>query len=85
MRHKDSSRDQKCISAPATSRIDPEPLIPVEPDFVPSHDEVAHRAYLAYLNQGARPGHEVQRWLAAEAQIIAERNLTRKRGFDIQP
>ena len=50
-------------------------------DFVPSPDEVARRAYLNYVNQGAQPGHDVQHWLAAEAQLIAERNLTRVHGF----
>jgi hypothetical protein len=50
-------------------------------DFTPSPDEVARRAYFAYENQGARPGHEVQHWLAAEAELIAERNLTRTHGF----
>jgi hypothetical protein len=49
--------------------------------FVPSPDEVARRAYLDYVNQGAQPGHDVQHWLAAEAQLIAERNLTRAHGF----
>ena len=49
--------------------------------FVPSPDEVARRAYLNYVNQGAQPGHDVQHWLEAEAQLIAERNLTRVHGF----
>jgi hypothetical protein len=48
---------------------------------VPSPDEVARRAYLNYVNQGAQPGHDVQHWLAAENQLIAERNLTRVHGF----
>jgi len=50
-------------------------------DFVPSPDEVARRAYFTYVNQGSRPGHEVQHWLEAEAQLLAERNLTRVHGF----
>lgn len=50
-------------------------------DFTPSPDEVARRAYFAYENQGSLPGHEVQHWLEAEAQLIAERNLTRVHGF----
>jgi hypothetical protein len=52
-----------------------------EIDFVPSGDEVARRAYFSHVNQGSRPGHEVQHWLAAEAELIAERNLTRVHGF----
>ena len=49
--------------------------------FVPSPDEVARRAYFSYENQGSRPGHDVQHWLKAEAELIAERNRTRVHGF----
>jgi hypothetical protein len=52
-----------------------------EADMAPSPDEVARRAYFSYVNQGARPGHEVQHWLTAEAELIAERNQTRAHGF----
>ena len=45
--------------------------------FVPSPDEVAR----TYENEGSRPGRDVQHWLAAEADLIAERNLTRGHGF----
>ena len=48
---------------------------------MPSPDEVARRAYFTYVNQGSRSGHEVQHWLEAESQLIAERNLTRVHGF----
>jgi hypothetical protein len=50
-------------------------------DFAPAADEVARRAYFSYVNQGSLQGHEVQHWLAAEAELIAERNLTRVHGF----
>jgi hypothetical protein len=49
--------------------------------FVPSPDEVARKAYFSYENEGSRPGRDVQHWLAAEADLIAERNLTRGHGF----
>jgi Protein of unknown function (DUF2934) len=52
-----------------------------EINFVPSPDEVARRAYFSYVNQGSPSGHEVQHWLAAEAELIAERNRTRTHGF----
>jgi hypothetical protein len=54
---------------------------PKETDFTPSPDEVARKAYFTYVNQGSRDGHEVQHWLAAEAELIAERKLTRVHGF----
>jgi len=52
-----------------------------ETDFVPSADEVARRAYFSYVNQGSLPGRDVQHWLEAEAELLAERNLTRVHGF----
>jgi hypothetical protein len=81
MKHNKFSRPQNQTKASAPPRT-----AVGEPDqnalaFVPSPDEVARRAYLAYVNQGAQPGHDVQHWLAAEAELIAERNLTRVHGF----
>ena len=52
-----------------------------EIDVASSPDEVSRRAYFSYVNQGSRPGHEVQHWLAAEAEMLAERNRTRTHGF----
>jgi hypothetical protein len=52
-----------------------------EINFAPSSDEVARKAYFSYVNQGSSQGHEVQHWLEAESQLIAERNLTRVHGF----
>jgi hypothetical protein len=46
-----------------------------------SQDEIARRAYFAYVNQGSQQGHDVHHWLQAEAQLIEERNLTRIHGF----
>ena len=64
----------------------PRPVTAVESkqnavDFVLLPDEVARKAYFSYLNEGSLPGHDVQHWLAAEAQLLAERNLTRVHGF----
>jgi hypothetical protein len=80
MRHKKLSQhpNQKLASAsPPTAAA---ALSPNEMRFVPSPDEVARRAYFTYVNQGSLPGHDVQHWLQAEAQLIAERNLTRVHG-----
>lgn len=49
--------------------------------FAPAPDEVSRRAYFSYVNQGSLDGHEVEHWLKAEAELIAERNLTRVHGF----
>ena len=52
-----------------------------EIDFAPSPDEVARRAYFSYVNEGSLPGRHVQHWLEAEAELLAERKLTRVHGF----
>ena len=52
-----------------------------EISFTPSPDEVARKAYFACENERSQPGHDVQHWLKAEADLIAERNLTRVHGF----
>jgi hypothetical protein len=52
-----------------------------EINFTPASEEVARRAYFTYVNQGSRDGHEVQHWLQAEAELLAERELTRVHGF----
>jgi hypothetical protein len=67
----------------------PQPTAPVpssqnEINFIPSPDEVARRAYFAYVNQGSAQGHEVQHWLQAEAELLAERHRTRSHGFHHQ-
>jgi hypothetical protein len=55
-----------------------------EIDFTPSTDEVSRKAYFSYVNQGSPQGHEVQHWLDAEKQLLAERKLTRVHGFHNQ-
>ena len=50
-------------------------------NFTPSTDEVARRAYFAYVNEGSLPGQDVQHWLEAEKQLLAERDLTRVHAF----
>ncbi|MGA2868111.1 MAG: DUF2934 domain-containing protein [Verrucomicrobiota bacterium] len=52
-----------------------------ETNFSPPPDEVARKAYSSYVNQGSRPGHEVRHWLAAEAELIAERKRAQPSRF----
>ena len=81
MKHTISSQTQNPKAASASQPAAAANLNQSEINFVPSPDEVARIAYLNYVNQGAQPGHDVQHWLEAEAQLIAERNLTRVHGF----
>jgi hypothetical protein len=82
MKHHKLSKTQQAVMAP-------EPTLAVvaaqnETGFAPSPDEVSRKAYYCYENEGSLPGHEVQHWLKAEADLIAERNLTRVHGYHIQ-
>lgn len=81
MKHNKFSQDESQKPASASPPIKAADLDQDEIDFVSSPDEVARRAYFSYVNTGSLPGHEVQHWLAAEAELIAERNRTRVHGF----
>ena len=82
MKHHKLSKNQPTVIAPrptSAAGMDADEI-----NFAPSPDEVARKAYFAYENHGSQPGHEVQHWLKAEADLIAERNLTRVHGFHNQ-
>jgi Protein of unknown function (DUF2934) len=79
MKHNKYPQDQ--TSANASRQTPSANLNQDAMDFAPSPDEVARRAYFCYVNEGSLPGRDVQHWLAAEAQLLAERNLTRTHGF----
>ena len=81
MKHNKFSQDQNQKPAGASLSAATEELNQNGIDFAPSADEVARRAYFSDVNQGSLPGHEVQHWLVAEAELIAERNLSRVHRF----
>lgn len=79
MKHKHSHQnEQPASAAPSVAAADSDQT---GIDFVPSPDEVARKAYFTYVNEGSPLGRDVQHWLDAEAQLIAERNLTRVHGL----
>ena len=80
MKHNNLSRSQNQKPANAPHPVTAA-LSQNEDNFTPSADEVSRRAYFSYENEGSLPGHDVQHWLKAEADLIAERNLTRIHGF----
>jgi hypothetical protein len=84
MKHKNFLRDQNQNPAGASRPAPGADVNQNEIGFAPSPDEVARKAYFSYVNQGSLPGHEVQHWLEAEAQLLAERKLTRVHGFHHQ-
>ena len=79
MKHNHFSQNQKPAGESRPARA--ADLNQNSTSFAPSTDEVARKAYFTYVNQGSLPGHDVQHWLEAEAQLLAERNLTRVHGF----
>jgi len=55
--------------------------VPASPDtnataFTPSAEDVAYRAYLKHQNHGMPDGRDLADWLGAEAELIAEHQLT---------
>lgn len=72
-----SDRPKGSTPMPPKSKVSRE----VDPQFTPDPDEVARRAYFTFLNHGSPLGQDVQHWLAAEAEILAERAKTRTHGF----
>ena len=81
MKQNQFSEDQTQRSTSPSKPADAAEPNQAEIDFAPSPDEVSRRAYFSYVNQGAPQGQHVQHWLAAEAELIAERNRTRVHGF----
>ena len=81
MKHHQHPQAQNQKQAEAPRPASTADLSPNEMDFTPTPDEVARRAYFTYVNQGSQDGHEVQHWLQAEAELIAERKRTRVHGF----
>jgi hypothetical protein len=81
MKHNKHTQDQSWKPVGTASPMAVATLNQDEINFVPAPDEVARKAYFTYVNQGSSQGREVQHWLAAEAELIAERNRTRTHGF----
>ena len=81
MKHNQNSQTQNPPQDNAARSLPSARLTEDEAIFSPSADEVARKAYFSYVNEGSRPGRDVQHWLAAEAALIDERNLTRIHGF----
>lgn len=57
---------------PATESIVTENIPdPVDPQArVPTHDEIARRAYQLFEERGREPGHEWEDWFRAERELL---------------
>ena len=47
--------------------------------YVPSHEEIALRAYLIYLERGGAPGNSLDDWTRAERELIAGNGKPRRK------
>jgi hypothetical protein len=50
-------------------------------DFPPAWNEISKLAYFNYINRGWKSGSDVEDWLEAEAQLLAEHNSWGSRGL----
>jgi hypothetical protein len=82
MKHHKLSKTQQAVIAPRPTSAVGKGQDDIS--FTPSPDEVARRAYFAYENERSQPGQDVEHWLKAEADLIAEHNLTRVHGYHNQ-
>ena len=48
---------------------------------LPSHEDVALRAYYSYVNNGSTDGQCEMNWLAAESELVAEHETARAQGL----
>ena len=46
-----------------------------ESAHAPTRQEIGQKAYYFYLNEGAKAGHDIHHWLAAEADLNAHYNF----------
>jgi len=73
-----NERQKPTNALPPTAKAD---LRQSKKEFKPQADDVATRAYFSFVNQGSLPGHDVQHWLEAEAQLLVEHNLIQSHGL----
>jgi len=78
MKHERHSRDEKPDGTRREAILNGNET---EVEFTPSPEEVARRAYFAYVNEGSPQGRDVQHWLDAEAGLVKERSRTRTHQF----
>jgi hypothetical protein len=76
VKHKKISRTQISMTAGASQSSLAE-LRPDDVDFAMAPHASAKKSYAGHVNQGSCQGHEVQHWLEAEAQLLAERKFQR--------
>jgi hypothetical protein len=68
------STGRKTVKAKASAPLSVKAPAESKSQLAPSFDEIARRSYELYLARGGRqadPGHEVEDWLRAEAELLS--------------
>lgn len=55
-----------------TSELTPADEVVILSESVPTRDQIEVRAYEIYLQRGGSDGNDVQDWLQAESELLAE-------------
>ena len=55
-----------------TSELTPADEVVILSDSVPTRDQIEVRAYEIYLQRGGADGNDVQDWLQAESELLAQ-------------
>lgn len=71
------------ISSSISHRIDPLRFCTARADD--RHDSIAKKAYFRAMGRAFEPGHELEDWLAAEAEVDRERIVSRAALTDGNP
>lgn len=64
----------------ARKRTPPRPIAPEAVVPALSSEEIARRAHEVFLARGGEPGHDLDDWLEAERQLLAEIQRDQARG-----
>jgi hypothetical protein len=81
MKKYDVACDRNEVPGGETRPIAVSTLNKCQDDFSPDWNEISKLAYFNHVSRGSRPGHDVEEWLEAEAQLVAEHNSWGSRGL----
>jgi len=73
-RRRTTSPRRATASEPAAAPVDIATVGPTEPSHDPSHDDIAHAAYLRYLSRGGSDGQDFDDWVRAEQDLKKQNN-----------
>jgi hypothetical protein len=48
----------------------------IQQQTIPTHEQIAERAYILFQDRGSEPGHELEDWLQAEAELSVQQAVS---------